>query len=138
RSRQSHRNGRARSKHVQDRRGSDLLLQAARNQRRAGGVDDREWILPGSIPGAADGIRARSAAAAGNHARRKRWLMPVANPSFPRTPESMLSVSECGDRTKLVGSRWIPAFAGMTRDARFPAFAGMTTRCAIHLQFRHK
>ena len=26
----------------------------------------------------------------------------------------MLSVSECDDSAKLIGNRWIPAFAGMT------------------------
>jgi len=36
--------------------------------------------------------------------------------SFPRKRESMLSISERDDSTKWVGSRWIPAFAGMTMD----------------------
>jgi hypothetical protein len=34
--------------------------------------------------------------------------------SFPRKRESMLSISECDDSRKMVGNRWIPAFAGMT------------------------
>ena len=47
-----------------------FYLQAARPLRRAGGVDDRERLLQGSVQGAADGVRARSAAAARDHARR--------------------------------------------------------------------
>src|SRR6185437_14811588 len=46
--------------------------------------------------------------------------------SFPRKRESMLSTFECDDSRKLVGSRWIPAFAGMTNSRWIPAFAGMT------------
>jgi len=38
----------------------------------------------------------------------------------------MLSISECDHSWKLVGNRWIPAFAGMTRGTWIPAFAGMT------------
>ena len=48
--------------------------------------------------------------------------------SFPRKRGSMLSVSECYDSWKLVGSRWIPAFAGMTSPV---AFAGMTSPVAF-------
>src|SRR6185312_12584224 len=54
------------------------------------------------------------------------------HPSFPRKRESMLSVSGCDDSRKCVGSRWIPAFAGMTTrrwisaPAPAPAFAGVT------------
>ena len=47
--------------------------------------------------------------------------------SFPRKRESMLSISGCDESSKSVGSRWIPAFAGMTTGRRIPAFAGMTT-----------
>jgi len=32
----------------------------------------------------------------------------------------MLSISECDDTTKSVGSTWIPAFAGMTKEAWIP------------------
>jgi hypothetical protein len=45
--------------------------------------------------------------------------------SFPRKRESMLSVSERDDVRKVLGNRWIPAFAGMT-SPNVPAFAGMT------------
>src|SRR6185437_406490 len=34
--------------------------------------------------------------------------------SFPRKRESMLSISGCDDSRRVLGSRWIPAFAGMT------------------------
>src|SRR6185437_5796433 len=47
-------------------------------------------------------------------------------PSFPRKRESMLSVSERDDVPKVLGCRWIPAFAGMT-SPNVPAFAGMTS-----------
>jgi len=30
----------------------------------------------------------------------------------------MLSIFECDDSTKLVGTKWIPAFAGMTKGRR--------------------
>jgi hypothetical protein len=44
----------------------------------------------------------------------------------------MLSIFECDDSTKLIGNRWIPAFAGMT-NGWVPAFAGMTIRpCASY------
>jgi hypothetical protein len=39
----------------------------------------------------------------------------------------MLSIFGCDGSRKLVGSRWIPAFAGMTVGRWIPAFAGMTT-----------
>ena len=48
--------------------------------------------------------------------------------SFPRKRESMLSIFGCDDSRKWVGSRWIPAFAGMTMGRWIPAFAGMTNR----------
>src|SRR6185437_11850833 len=40
--------------------------------------------------------------------------------SFPRKRESMLSSFGCDDSAKLIGSRWIPAFAGVTTDRRLP------------------
>ncbi|HSU95903.1 MAG TPA: hypothetical protein VLI40_01650 [Gemmatimonadaceae bacterium] len=42
----------------------------------------------------------------------------------------MLSIFKCDGSTKLIGSRWIPASAGMT-DMRVPAFAGMTSPRAL-------
>jgi hypothetical protein len=39
----------------------------------------------------------------------------------------MLLIYARDDSAKLVGSRWIPAFAGMTTSRWIPAFAGMTT-----------
>src|SRR6185437_5777202 len=42
----------------------------------------------------------------------------------------MLSIFKCDGTAKLVGSKWIPAFAGMTGSKWIPAYAGMTTdRC---------
>ena len=71
---EQHRDAGARSIDVEDRRGSDLLLQAARSERRARGVDDRFRFLSGGIPESADGIRCRSAAVARDYSRRICWL----------------------------------------------------------------
>ena len=64
---EQHGDRRARGVDVEDRRGPDLLLQAARAERRACDLADRERILQGSVPGPADGVRARGAATAGHH-----------------------------------------------------------------------
>jgi Fe-S cluster assembly protein SufB len=66
---EQHRDGGARGLDEQDRRGPDLLPQAARALGRAGRVDDRQRLLQGGLPGAADGVRPRGAAAARHHAR---------------------------------------------------------------------
>ena len=40
----------------------------------------------------------------------------------------MLSIFKCDGTAKRVGSKWIPAFAGMTSpEVPAPAFAGVTT-----------
>ena len=57
RSTEQHGDGRARGVDIQDRRGSDLLLQAARSVGRARRVDDRERLLPRGLQGATHGIR---------------------------------------------------------------------------------
>ena len=46
-----------------------FYLQAARAERRARDLADRQRVLQGSVQGAADGVRARGAAAARHHAR---------------------------------------------------------------------
>ena len=56
--------GRARSLHVEDRRGPDLLLQAARHLDRGRRQHDRQRLLQGGLPRAADGVRRRGAEAA--------------------------------------------------------------------------
>src|SRR5438105_4621296 len=71
---QQHRHYGARGLDVQDRRGPDLLRQAARSLRRRRRVDDRERLLQGSLQGAPDGVRGRSAAAARDQPRRERGL----------------------------------------------------------------
>ena len=43
---------------------------------------------------------------------------PRAPSSFPRKRESTLSISKCDHSWKLVGSKWIPAFAGMTTSVQ--------------------
>ena len=64
--------GGARGLDVEDRRGPDLLLQAARPLDGGRGEHDRERLLQGSLPGAADGVRGGSAEAAGREPGRKR------------------------------------------------------------------
>ena len=56
--------GRARSVDVEDRRGPDLLLPPARHLDRRRREHDRQRLLQGSLPRAADGVRRRSAEAA--------------------------------------------------------------------------
>ena len=51
--------------HVEDRRGPDLLLQAARPLGRGRRQHDRQRLLQGGVPRAADGVRGRGAEAAG-------------------------------------------------------------------------
>ena len=56
--------GRARGVDVEDRRGPDLLLPPARHRDRGRRQHDRQRLLQGSLPRAADGVRGRSAEAA--------------------------------------------------------------------------
>ena len=69
---------RARGLHVEDRRGPDLLPEAARPQHRERHLDDRERLLQGSVQGAADGVRGRGAEAAGYQPGRQRRIAPEA------------------------------------------------------------
>src|SRR5262249_42703900 len=57
--------GRARGEHVEDRRGPDLLLQAARPVGRRRGEHDRQRLLQASVPEPTDGVRGRGTEAAG-------------------------------------------------------------------------
>ena len=66
--------GRARSVHVEDRRGPDLLLQAARHLGGRCRPHDRQRLLQGGLPRAADGVRGGSAETAGRESGRKRWI----------------------------------------------------------------
>src|SRR5439155_1137510 len=59
---------------VQDRRGPDLLREAARAVRRRRRIDDRERLLQRSLQGATDGVRRRGAAAARDQSRRERGM----------------------------------------------------------------
>ena len=74
---QQHGDHGARSVHVEDRRGPDLLLPAARPLGGGRGEHDRERLLQGSLPRAADGVRRRSAAPARHQPRRQRRMTPV-------------------------------------------------------------
>ena len=67
-----HRAGRARSFHLQDRRGPDLLLPPARAFHRRRHRHDRQRFLQGSLPRTAHGVRRRSAKAAGREPGRQR------------------------------------------------------------------
>ncbi len=64
RDRQHQREGRARSIHVEDRRGPDFLSPSARPLCRGRRQHDRQRFLQGRVPGAPDGVRGRSAEAA--------------------------------------------------------------------------
>ncbi len=62
----------ARGHDLEDRRGPDLLLQPARHLDRGRRVDDRQRLLQGGLPRAADGVRGRGPEAAGGQPGRKR------------------------------------------------------------------
>src|SRR5688572_13110414 len=66
--------GRARGDDVEDLGRPALLLPAARHLRRGRGQHDRERLLPGGVPRAADGIRGRGAKPAGREPRRSRGM----------------------------------------------------------------
>ena len=66
--------GRARSVHVEDRRRPDLLLPPARHRDGRRRQHDRQRLLQGSVPRAADGVRRRSAETAVDQSRRLGWL----------------------------------------------------------------
>ena len=55
---------RARGQHEQDRRGPDLLSQPARTRHRGRHQPDRQRLLQGGLPRAADGVRGRGPEAA--------------------------------------------------------------------------
>ena len=64
----------ARGVHVEDRRGPDLLLPPARPLDRGRREPDRQRVLPGSLPRAADGVRRGSAEAPQRQSGRQRRL----------------------------------------------------------------
>src|SRR6187431_243497 len=71
--------GRARSVHVEDRRGSNLLLQTTRPLGGRCGWHDREWLLQGGVQGATDGVRGRGEEAAGCESGGERRVMIVVH-----------------------------------------------------------
>ena len=73
---QPHRPHRARSDHLEDQRGSAVLLPPARAVGRGRGLPDRQRLLQGSAAGAAHGIRRRSAEARRHQLGRQRRLTP--------------------------------------------------------------
>ncbi len=72
RDQEHHGAGGARSVDVEDRRGPDLLLPPARPLDRGRRQHDRQRLLQGSLPAAADGVRGRGAEAAGREPGGKR------------------------------------------------------------------
>src|SRR3989449_213195 len=72
---QQHGDHGARGVHLQDRRGPDLLRQAAGPVGRGRGVHDRQRVLQGSLQGVADGVRRGGAAVARHQSRGERRLM---------------------------------------------------------------
>ena len=89
RDQEHHREGRARSVDVEDRRRPDLLLRAARHLEGRRDQHDRQRLLQGSVPRAADGVRGRSAEAAGHFTGRVGRLGHVARSR----------ICKCGART---------------------------------------
>ena len=69
-----HRARGARGLDLEDRRGPDLLLQPARAGDAGRGEHDRQRLLQGSVPRAADGVRGRGAEAAGREPGGQRRL----------------------------------------------------------------
>jgi len=57
--------------------------------------------------------------------------------SFPRKRESRLSISGCDDSMRLIGSRWIPAFAGMTTLVHLPPYSGNDDFCRSSTSVQH-
>ena len=75
---------RARGVHLEDRRGPDLLPEAAGPQYRERDLDDRERVLQGGLPGAADGVCRRSAEAVGDQSGRQRRITGTPSPQSLR------------------------------------------------------
>src|SRR2546425_8201742 len=71
---QQHGDHGARSIHVEDRRGPDLLRKATGVVGGGRRLDDRERVLQGSLQGAADGVRRRGAATARYQSRGERRM----------------------------------------------------------------
>src|ERR1700730_15259777 len=67
----------ARGFHLEDRRGPDLLLPAARHFYGRCCVDDRQWLLQAGVPRAAHGVRGRGAKAVGREFGRQRRIGPI-------------------------------------------------------------
>ena len=72
--------GRARGHDLEDRRGPDFLLQPARHFDAGRREHDRQWVLQGSVQGAAHGVRGGGAEAAGREPGRQRGLSCDAIP----------------------------------------------------------
>jgi FeS assembly protein SufB/FeS assembly ATPase SufC len=93
--------GGARGLDVQDRRGPDLLLQAAGHEHGERHLAHRERLLQGSLQGAADGVRGGSAEAAGRFTR----------------GECGMSMLEVKDLTAAVGEKEILRGVSLTVNA---------------------
>src|SRR6202453_1599570 len=78
-SQESHRDGRARGQHFQNRRGPVVLLPAARHLGGGRGQHDRQRILQSGVQGTADGIRGRGAEPVERESGRGRRLTAKRN-----------------------------------------------------------
>ena len=78
RNQEHHRQGRARSVDLEDRRRPDVLLRVARHLQGRRDQHDRQRLLQGSVPRVANGVRRRSAEAAGHFTGRVGRLGHVA------------------------------------------------------------
>ncbi len=77
---QPDRPGGARGEHVEDRRGPDFLLQAARPLDGGRDQHDRQRLLQAGVPEPADGVRRRGAETAGGEPGGERGLRPGRQP----------------------------------------------------------
>ena len=127
--------GGARGVDVEDRRGPDLLPAAARARDRGRREHDRQRLLQGSLPRAADGVRGGGAEAARRQPRRQRRLrtlvslqplQPGSNPQCSRsrtsTRASKTRTSSGASTSRSSRARCTPSWAPTApARARWPA-----------------
>ena len=112
--------GGARGLDLEDRRGPDFLLPAARDLERRRGFDDRARVLQGSVPRAADGIRRGGAEAARREFGRKRRVIDIVEAGLRRPSEAdeeRMALLEIKDLHATVGDREILKGIDLTVEA---------------------